>query len=158
MRKERLSEILETAERHIQAKRFRRALSFYRKALTLARMGEWEWELAQVRLADLHLLRGELVPAISHLLKAHQMSSAEPRYSVLLGRTLRLLGEPERASQHLFDACESTRDRAAALLELAHATADMGNRSLARSIVNIVERTEPLNSELQSARMYTQDA
>jgi len=158
MRKERLSEILETAERHVQAKRFRRAAAFYRKALALARIGEWEWELAQVRLADLHLRKGELGPAVSHLLRAQEMGSAEPRYDMLLGRTLRLLGKPERASSHLFDACSSGRDRASALLELAQATADMGNRRMARSMVDIVERTDPLNEDLRAARIYTQDA
>ena len=158
MRKERLNELLVTAERHTQAGRLSRAVAFYRKALTLARIGESEWELAQVRLGDIHMLRGELEPAIAHLTRACELGHAEPRHAMLLGRALRLAGQPERASAYLMDACQCFSDRGTALIELAHATADLGHREAARTMVGLVARHHPEHPQLRGARRYASDA
>ncbi len=158
MSRDRLSEVLETAERHTQTGHLSRAVAFYRKALTMARVGDWEWELAQVRLGDIHMLRGEFDSAIAHLTKACDLGRAEPRYAMLLGRALRLAGQSERASAYLMDACQCLHDRGTALLELAHATADLGQRSTARTMVEVVERYHPKHPGLRAAQIYTNDA
>ena len=158
MRRDRLDELLAIAERHVQAGRSRRAVEFYRKVLVTARVGEPEWELAQLRLGHLHLLRGELEPAIAHFTKAYEQDAMEPRYARLLGRALRLTGEYQRATSHLLDACRSSRELAAALIELAYVEADAGQRSRARVLVDLVTRHTPSHPGLETARRYANDA
>ena len=158
MRKDRLIALLETAEKHTQAGRHRRALDFYRKALSIARAGEWEWELAQVRLADLHIQRGEIASALSHLLRAIEQEPEEPRYLLLVGRVLRMLGQPERASSSLITACDSEPLRADALIELAYATTDMGQRRAARDILAVAARLQPNHPKLEAAKRSMLDS
>tara|TARA_A100001015_G_C15043832_1_gene741895 strand:- start:5616 stop:6092 length:477 start_codon:yes stop_codon:yes gene_type:complete len=158
MRKDRLTALLETAEKHTQAGRHRRALDFYRKALTIARAGEWEWELAQVRIADLHLIRGEGQSALIHLLKAREQDPDEPRYAVLVGRALRLLGQPKKASHHLMNACDSGHAQVPALIELAFAAVEMGQRSAARDILDVASRLAPQHPGILVARSHSLDS
>ena len=158
MRQERLNQLLEVAERHIQAGRPRCAVSAYRKTLALSTSIDWQWEFAQLRLAEIHLARGQTELAFAHLSKANETCSTEPRYAFLMGHILRRLGQPKRAISHLMMAAESFRERPSALIELAYVAADLGDRETARSLVETLRKMAPEHPGYRSAWIYSHDA
>ncbi|MEE2757371.1 MAG: hypothetical protein VYA30_11975 [Myxococcota bacterium] len=158
MRQERMNQLLEVAERHIQAGRPRRAVFAYRKTLAISTSIDWQWEFAQLRLAEIHLARGQTELAFAHLLKANERCSNEPRYAYLLGHILRRLGQPERAIPYLMTAVEAIRERTLALVELAYVTADLGDRETARLLVKSVRQIEPEHPEINAAWLYSLDS
>ncbi len=158
MRKDRIYELLEMAERHHRAGRSRRAVSFYRKVLCIARDDESEWELAHARLGLLHLSRDEISKAVPHLSRAHILAPDEHAYALWLGDALRRLGQPLLASSVLIGICNSPICGADALLSLARATADLGFRDTARRMVSLVPESTLRSEDFKTTLMYCQDA
>lgn len=125
---------LDTAEGHTRAGRLRRAVTFYRKVLAVSRVGEYEHELAHVRLGDLHLGRGRPELAVSHLERARRLTTDEPQYALMAGRAHAALGAHDRARAHLFDAMHDAHHASDALAELARVAGEAGDRSTARTL------------------------
>ena len=153
-----MNQLLEVAERHIQAGRPRRAVFAYRKTLAISTSIDWQWEFAQFRLAEIHLERGQTGLAFAHLIKANETCSREPRYAYLMGHLLRRLGQPNRAVAYLMTAVEAIRQRPLALVELAYVSADLGDRETARLLVKSAIRIDPDRPETKAAWVYSLDA
>ena len=158
MRWSRIQDLLKTAERHITSGRFGRAITFYRKVLVTAQQGDSEWELAHVRLGDLHLGLGQIQPAIAHLLRARALQPDEMEYALMLGRALRLGQRPLAAQYHLFDALDSLHHRVDACLEMALLMEDCGRRTEARAYAQIALRFAPLREEIRELLTRLADA
>ena len=98
MKSERLRNLLQTAEHHTRKGRLSRAVTFYRKVLAIADLGDTEYELAHLRLGDLHVGLGQFDYAIVHLLRIRQIDPREPEYAFMLGRAFRLSGRLQTCS------------------------------------------------------------
>ena len=143
MRSLRLRDLLATAEDHISAGRLDRAVDSYRKVLSFAHLGEFEHELAHVRLGDLHLGLGEIDRAIAHLRCARRLDESEPEYALMLGRALLAYDRPDEASVHLMDAVPFPFYAPQAFAELAQATFAMGDRSAAGVLARKAVELDP---------------
>lgn len=152
MRGERLRDLLQTAERHCRAGRLRRAVIFYRKVLAHARVGEYEHELAQARLGDLHLGRGRPDLALPHLRRARTLRADEPEYALMTGRALVAVGRYDDATEELFDAVASPTHASDAFAALAHIAGERGDRSAARHLARHAADRDPAVRTL--ARSY----
>jgi len=158
MRREKLYELLETAERHQRAGRLRRAVAFYRKVLSVARDDESEWELAHVRLGLLHMRQDQVSKAVPHLMRAHALAPHEDAYALWLGQALNRVGQPFSAARVLIDICHSPVCGTSALIDLARAAADLGERVQAREILTCVAKQSRQPQAFPDALTYCQDA
>ena len=148
MKSVRLKNLLQTAERHTRCGRLARAVTFYRKVLSVAALGDSEWELAHLRLGDLHMGLGQFDLAIVHLLRARALRPAESEYAFLLGRALRLSGRVDAAREHLFDALYRYRWKADVYKEMSLCYPDSESRSLALTFCRLALKHEPNRADL----------
>ncbi len=153
--RERVFELLQTAERHSRAGRLSRAVVFYRKVLAITQDGDFRRELAHLRLGDLHLGRGRPGLALPHLRRAYALSGGESETSLMLGTAYLELGRAEEAAYHLQDALASPVRYAEALAGLARVCLLKGDRDgaarLARRAVEREPRYRPLLLECADA-------
>jgi predicted Zn-dependent protease len=155
MRRSRLKSLLATAEDHISAGRLNRAVASYRKVLRFARAGEFEHELAHVRLGDIHLGLGQADRAIPHLRRARRIDADEPEYALMLGRALLAYDRPQEASVHLMDATTSLRLAAEAFAEMARAAFELGDRATAGKLARKAVELDPDEVEYHGlSRLY----
>lgn len=143
--------LIESAERHTRAGRFSRAVRAYRRVLAQARAGEYEHELAQARLGDLHLGQGQPERAWPHLDRARALAADEPEYALMAGRALAAAGRTEEAAAHLFDAVGSHTHGSEALVELARLASDRGDRRAARRLAGHAGHRDPRLAHLSRA-------
>ena len=143
IRETRLRNLLDTAEAHSRGGRRSRAVCFYRKVLALTQDGEFEHELAHVRLADLHLALGQAESAVLHLRRAIALSGGEPEYALMLGQALLAQGRAEDALPHFHDAMVSTVRSAEALAAMAQAEEALGNRQAAGHLARLAAERAP---------------
>lgn len=151
MRGERLRDLLLTAERHSRAGHLRRAVDFYRKVLAHARVGEYEHELAQARLGDLHLGRGRPDLALPHLRRARELAADEPEYALMTARALAAAGRHDDAAGQLFDAAASPAHAPEAFAELACLAGLRGDRRTARHLAAHAAERDPTHRDLVRA-------
>lgn len=144
MRGERLRDLLRTAEQHSRAGHLRRAVDFYRKVLAHARVGEYEHELAQARLGDLHLGRGRPDLALPHLRRARELAADEPEYALMIAHALALSGRSEDAAGELFDAVTSPVHAPEAFAALARLAGERGDRRAARHFAAHAAERDPI--------------
>ena len=131
MRRSQLKHLLVRAEEETRRGLIDYAVASYQEVLAIAREGEFECELAHLRLGDLHLSQGECARALRHLRCAQTLTEDEPEYALLIGRALIALRRPQDAAEQLFDAIRSPRFAAEALAELAVAANLAGDRKTA---------------------------
>ncbi|MEE2788697.1 MAG: hypothetical protein VX589_15270 [Myxococcota bacterium] len=148
MKSHRLKNLLQTAERHTRRGRLGRAVTFYRKVLATASLGDAEWELAHLRLGDLHIGLQQFEYAIVHLLRARRLAPAEPEYAYLLGRAFRLSGRLTAARQHLFDALFDYRWKADVYYEMALCYPDPQSRGLGLKLCRLALAYDPARPDL----------
>ena len=158
MRWARVQDLLKTAERHTSSGRLGRAITFYRKVLVTAQQGDSEWELAHVRLGDLHLGLGQTQSAIAHLLRARTLNPEEVEYAFMLGRALGMARRPTAAMYHLFDVLDSPHYRVEGYLEIARVLEETGDRLGARKMVKFALRYEPNREEARVHFIQLADA
>jgi Flp pilus assembly protein TadD len=131
MRRSQLKHLLVRAEEETRLGLFDYAVASYQEVLAIAREGEFECELAHLRLGDLHLGQGEDARALRHLRCAQTLTEDEPEYALLIGRALIALGRPGDAASQLYDALRAPLFAADALAELAVAANLAGDRKTA---------------------------
>ncbi len=158
IRESRLRHLLDTAERHTRGGRNARAVTFYRKVLALARDGEFERELAHVRLGDLHLSLGQAESAALHLRRALTLSGGEPEYALMLGHALLRLDRVEEALSHLHDALQSPVRAAEALAGLARGLDALGDRQGAATLARLAVERRPDDLEFRALARDLADA
>lgn len=140
----RVRELLATAEQHTRTGRLRRAVVAYRKVLALTPTAEFQHELAQVRLADLHLALRQADRAVPHLMRARALADEpEPEYAMMLGEALLASDRPDEAAAAIHEAVASPRHAGAALRTLARASAAQGDRATARQLIALAEARHP---------------
>jgi Flp pilus assembly protein TadD len=140
----RLRAILLSAEAHTRAGRLRRAVRAYRRVLSLAPAAEYQHELAQARLADLHLALHEHPQALSHLLRAEALADQpEADYALMRGAALVAAGRTTEAELAYHDALACPRRAPSALRALARLFAARGDRSGARHLASLAEARAP---------------
>ena len=131
----RVGQLLQTAEAHTRARRWRRAVVAYRKVLRLAPAGDHRHELAQARLADLHVAMGQPERAVPHLKRAQVLAAEpEPEYALMLGHAFEAKGQPLQAAEALHDAVSSPTHGGPALRALARLLAADGDRAAGRRL------------------------
>lgn len=143
IRETRLRNLLDTAEAHSRGGRRHRAVSFYRKVLALTQDGEFERELAHVRLADLHLALGQAESAVLHLRRAIALSGGEPEYALMLGQALLAQGRAEDALPYFHEAMGSEVRSAEVLAAMARAEEALGNRQTAGHLARLAVERAP---------------
>ena len=148
MKSERLRNLLQTAEHHTRKGRLSRAVTFYRKVLAIADLGDTEYELAHLRLGDLHVGLGQFDYAIVHLLRIRQIDPREPEYAFMLGRAFRLSGRLRLAREHLFDALFHDRWKADVYKEMVLSYPEPESRPLALHLCRLALRQEPGRPDL----------
>lgn len=150
----RIGQLLQTAEAHTRARRLRRAVSAYRKILQLAPAGDHRHELAQARLADLHVALGQPALAVPHLQRAQALAvESEPEYALMLGEAYEAAGRPDRAAAALHDAVASPTHGGSALRALARLLAAGGDRAGARRLAaHAAERHDDPSADRALAR------
>jgi tetratricopeptide (TPR) repeat protein len=158
IRETRLRRLLDTAETHARGGRRNRAVSFYRKVLALTQDGEFERELAHVRLADLHLALGQAESAALHVRRAIALSGGEPDYALVLGRALLAQGRAEEAMPHLHEAMASPVRAAEALAALAHGEDALGNRRTAGHLARLAAERDPSSAAWRALARDLADA
>lgn len=158
IRETRLRHLLDTAETHARGGRRNRAVSFYRKVLALTQDGEFERELAHVRLADLHLALGQAESAALHVRRAIALSGGEPDYALMLGRALLAQGRAEEAMPHLHEAMASPVRAAEALAALAHGEDALGNRRTAGHLARLAAERDPSSAAWRALARDLADA
>jgi Flp pilus assembly protein TadD len=158
MRRIRLKDLLASAEDHITAGRLQRAVASYRKVLRFTHDGEFEYELAHVRLGDIHLGLGQIERAIPHLRCARRLDGEEPEYALMLGRALLAYDRPDEASAHLMDALAFPFYAPQAFAELARATFEMGDRATAGVLARKAVELDPGDVEFHSLSRGFADA
>ena len=83
-----LKQLLRRAEEELRLGLLDHAVESYQEVLAIAREGEFECELAHLRLGDLHLGLGRSDLALRHLRCAQTLDEDEPEYALLIGRAL----------------------------------------------------------------------
>ncbi len=131
MRQNQIKQLLVRAEEETRQGLFEHAVASYQEVLSIAREGEFECELAHLRLGDLHLGQGRSALALRHLRCAQTLDAEEPEYALLIGRALIALEKPAEAASQLFEALRSPRHAGDALAELAVAADQGGDRKTA---------------------------
>jgi predicted Zn-dependent protease len=140
----RVRELLTTAERHTRSGRLRRAVVAYRKVLRLTKADEFQHELAQGRLADLHLALRQADRAVPHLLRARALADEpEPQYAVMLGEALLAAERPVDAAMVLHEVVGVPHYTGRALRTLARASVAQGDRATARHLAALAEAQDP---------------
>lgn len=158
VRESRLRHLLEVAERHTRGGRNARAVAFYRKVLAHTQDGDFERELAHVRLGDLHLTRGETESAVLHLQRALRLSGGEPEYALMLGQALMRLDRLDEAFGYLHDALQSDVRAAEALAALARGLHAAGDRPAAATLARLAVERCPDDAEYRALSRELADA
>ncbi|MSP71192.1 MAG: tetratricopeptide repeat protein [Myxococcales bacterium] len=157
-REARVRRLLDTAESHARNRRAARAVFFYRKVLALAGSGEYERELAHLRLADLHLGRGEPQGAVHHVGLAIKLGGQGPDYALLLGRALLELGRLDEAAAALHQALQDGPLRVEAFTLLGDVLAAQGDRTGAAALIRHAAEGRPSDLALRRRLRELSDA
>ena len=153
-----LKQLLRRAEEELRLGLLDHAVESYQEVLAIAREGEFECELAHLRLGDLHLGLGRSDLALRHLRCAQTLDEDEPEYALLIGRALIALKKPAEAASQLFEALRSPRHAGDALAELAVAAEQDGDRKTAGLLARRATAINPQDPRFRALARAFADA
>lgn len=135
IREERMQALLLAAEAHTFAGRLGQAAVAYQRILDRCPPPAPLHELAQARLASVHLAMNRAADALEHVRRAQAAGADEPVYQLLEGEALRACGQLDEASLCYYELLETPHHRIPALRSLAQLLWGQGDREGARRLM-----------------------